>query len=86
MHGLSKGSMSQKHELGMKLVSGPVRSGKGKKKAEKAARLVAREAARAAVADDAMVDAPKATKGRKAAAKVAAPAAKTGAVAMDADN
>ena len=63
----------------MKLVSGPVRSGKGKKKAEKAARLVAREALRAIATDDAMVDAPKATKGPKAATKATV-------VAMEADN
>lgn len=75
-------TLPQKHELACKLVSGPVRSGKGKKKAEKAARLVAREALRAAGADDTMLDAPKATKGPKAAKSVA----KSTVVAMEADN
>lgn len=74
----------QKHDLAVKLVSGPVRSGKGKKKAEKVARLVAREMARAVAADDTMVDAPKATKGLKASKAKAS--AGTGVAAMDADN
>jgi len=53
----------QKFELEKKLVSGKVRSGKGKKKAEKASRRAQREASAAATADASMADAPKATKG-----------------------
>ena len=74
----------QKHDLAVKLVSGPIRSGKGKKKAEKAARLFAREAARASFADDTMTDAPKATKGLKAAKAKAG--AGNGVTAMEADS
>ena len=53
----------QKFEVEKKLVSGKVRSGKGKKKAEKARRRADREAAAIATADADMADAPKATKG-----------------------
>jgi hypothetical protein len=53
----------QKFELEKKLVSGKVRSGKGKKKVEKARRRAQREAAAAATADTTMCDAPKAIKG-----------------------
>ena len=53
----------QKFELEKKLVSGKVRSGKGRKKAEKARRRAEREASVTATADTSMSDAPKATKG-----------------------
>ena len=54
---------AQKFDLEKKLVSGKVRSGKGKKKVEKARRRAQREATAASTADTSMTDAPKATKG-----------------------
>ena len=72
----------QKFELEKKLVSGKVRSGKGKKKAEKAHRRAEREASAAATADTGMADAPKATKGLGSSR---AQATQRAATAMDTD-
>ena len=73
----------QKSELEKKLVSGKVRSGKGKKKVEKARRRAQRETVAAGTADTSMGNAPKATKGLGGAGQAqtqrAASAMETGA-------